>query len=149
MYFNKNLQTETVFIFNNKEIKKHLKLLEHLTNSFNADSFQQISLSSEEEVFTVDVPPTLYSNLKDRPMVNPQIQRAVYGAEHGDEKAKPEQVDGHYIICDHEKDKYILLRSQNNTRFFSKVNKLGDQVRIEELINFKSPQQFIYKDMLK
>ena len=102
---NKNLQTETVLVFNSKEIKKHLKLLEHLTNSFNADNFQQISLNSEDDVFTLEIPPSLYSNLQDRPMVNPQVNVAVHGAKHGDKEAKPEQVDGHYIICEHDKDK--------------------------------------------
>ena len=148
LLYNSKVNPDATFVFENKKLKAYLDQIKRDINSCNAGFITEISLTSETHHFSVNIPPSYGCNLSFRPMINPQVPGLIPKVELQGEVAEPCHINGHLFVLDHHSAKYILLRSESDQRFFAKVNKLGDEIHLTDLIKHEYPEKFSFPEIL-
>ena len=152
--YNSELNPQIQFTFENKILKAHLQQIQSKINGFDAGLIEKISLVSEDHRYSLEMPPSFFCDLSFKPLVNPQVEGIIPHIDLSGEVAKPFQSDGCFYLLDYQYPggipaKYLLLKSLSDQRFFAKMNKLGDRVKIKEIINHQQPRNFLLRDILK
>ena len=100
--YNSELNPQIQFTFENKKLKAHLQQIRSDINSFDAGLIEKISLVSEGQKYSLEIPPSFFCDLSFKPLVNPQVEGIIPHIDLSGEVAEPFQSDECFYVLDYQ-----------------------------------------------